>query len=56
MCEAFERAVITHCAPTLARHKCANLFVWRGCPERTLQNACGNWMRRFAEKESACAF
>ncbi len=35
MCEAFERAVITHCAPTLARHKCANLFVWHGCPGRT---------------------
>ncbi len=29
MCEAFERAVITHCAPTLAGHKCASLFTWR---------------------------
>lgn len=31
MCKAFERAVITHCAPTLARHKCASLFTWHGC-------------------------
>ena len=34
MCKAFERAVITHCAPTLARHKCASLFTWHGCEGR----------------------
>ncbi len=31
MCKAFEQAVIAHCAPTLAGHKCASLFAWRGC-------------------------
>ena len=34
MCKAFERAMITHCAPTLARHKCASLFTWHGCEGR----------------------
>ena len=34
MCKSFERAVITHCAPTLARHKCASLFTWHGCEGR----------------------
>lgn len=32
MCEAFEKVLISHCAPTLARHKCGSLFTWRGCP------------------------
>lgn len=32
MCELFERALVTHCAPTLAGHKCASLFTWLGCP------------------------
>lgn len=33
MCEAFERAIVTHCAPTLAGHKCGSLFSWHGCPD-----------------------
>lgn len=32
MCELFERALVTHCAPTLAGHKCGSLFTWIGCP------------------------
>ena len=32
MCELFERALVTHCAPTLAGHKCGSLFTWVGCP------------------------
>ena len=37
MCEVFERAMVVHCAPTLAGHKCASLFTWRGCPDRAAQ-------------------
>ena len=29
MSERFEEAVIAHCAPTLAGHKCGSLFSWR---------------------------
>ena len=32
MCELFERALVTHCAPTLAGHKCGSLFTWVGGP------------------------
>lgn len=33
MSDVFERAIITHCAPTLAGHKCGSLFSWHGCPD-----------------------
>lgn len=29
--------MVVHCAPTLAGHKCASLFTWRGCPDRAAQ-------------------
>lgn len=41
MSSSFEEALVSHCAPTLAGHKCGNLFSWRfACAQVLGQDIC----------------
>ena len=46
MCKKFEQLLVTHCAPTLANIKTANLFCC-GLPRETLLSAVRFWNKKF---------